>query len=593
MEKAEAAADGLRLGYILLAHEPHGHVAAVAQALLSADPTGLIFIHYDAKASAQEFAALRAILSDAPRAVVLERRAPSGWGQFGLVQACLNAFDAAFERGDPPDFFHLMSASCAPIQPIAAFKAFLADRRDLAFIESAGPDWIVGGLREERYTLYHLFNERAYRTAFYLFVQIQRLFRIRRRVPIPVAPRFGSQWWTLPRAFVMRLRAEIQQNRALLPFFRKTWVPDEMFFQTMVYLLHDTEKISGHSLTYYKFTNQGKPIVFYDDHLDFLKTQGFFFARKISGHAQALQAALWRRAAAPDTSPPPVERIGRKAPDYEARMRAQAAYPLPGQLFYGDQLADDVHGPIRALKHDFVVVWTLNGQADALMAALGEELCAVRYDSRCAAGPGPLRGEQAMLAVSPTLALVRRAAARRSRLIVLDTAAPLELIRALMSTERSGFVAAFPLPGQSRIWMPLLTLAGTAGFQPAADATPLMPTIELPGEAALDQFLEESWDHGHSDLLDEIRDKAQRRAAPRTPGAALNSERVDRLLVDAGPHLDTIVASVEAVATDAALTAELLAGLGRLEVGMAEAARLRLGAPRAALVALDQVEDAG
>lgn len=581
--KAEPKAAALRIGYVLLAHEPHGVVVEVVRALLAADPTGLVYVHYDAKAAPSEFERLRAALADAPRVVLLERRAASGWGQFGLVQACLNAFDAAFTRDDPPDFFHLMSASCAPIHPIAAFRAFLAERRDQAFIECEGPEWIVGGLREERYTLYHLFNERAHREAFYWFVQIQRLFRIRRRVPIPVAPRFGSQWWTLPRDFVIRLREEIGRNPALLPFFRKVWIPDEMFFQTMVYMLHNRDLVTGYNLTYYKFTNQGKPIVFYDDHLEFLKEQGFFFARKISPGAKALRAALWRRASAPDAAmQAPPERVGRKPPDYEARMRAQSAYPAPGRLFYGDQLADDVEGPIRALRREVVAVWTLDGQADALTAALAGEFRALRYEAGPpASGSGPLSAEAALRTISPTLAFATRAAREKAEILVLGVDAPLELLWKLQGSLRVSFVAAFPCLHRSWVWMPALTAAGATGFRREAENAmlPPPPSIDAPPEAALDELADAMFDWGFSQLLDDVRAKG--RLAP------------GRLVVDRAVERRPALERVEALVSEAALIAELEAGLSRLPPALAEAALRRVGLWQPRPIALERVGDVG
>ena len=60
-----------------------------------------------------------------------------------------------------------------------------------------------------------------------------------------------------------------------------------MVFQTYVHALVPTEAIAGFGLTHFQFTNRGKPVVFHDDHADYVRTLERFFVRKASPEATA------------------------------------------------------------------------------------------------------------------------------------------------------------------------------------------------------------------------------------------------------------------------------------------------------------------
>jgi hypothetical protein len=437
----------VRIAYILLAHEDRACVLATVRSLLAADPTGLVCLHYDAAAAQAEFTAIRDGLRGERRAIVLERRVTSGWGQFGLVEACLIAFDALLAHDPVPDFFHLMSVSCMPVRPIAAFKSFLASKPDMAFIECQGPTWIVGGLREERYTLFHLFNERRYRKAFYLFVQIQRLLRIARQPPLSVEPRFGAQWWTLPRSFVLALQAYLGRNPAVVPFFRKTWIPDELFFPTMVFVLTPEEQVSNHSMTFYQFTNQGKPIIFHDDQIEYVQNLNFFFARKIGPRAGSLRAALWRVAGAPTAQVP--ARIGCKTADYRIRMRERLTPPRPGALFFQSQQMDDLAGLVSALRRDIVVIAARQEDIPAIRGALDGCGRILAYRD------GATRADiAAPRCAPPALAFLVEAGLCESDILLLDTGAPPALVHALRQAPQLCFLTEAADPTHATTCMP-------------------------------------------------------------------------------------------------------------------------------------------
>ncbi len=64
----------------------------------------------------------------------------------------------------------------------------------------------------------------------------------------------GSQWCTLTTATWTKL-LELSRRRDVLKIFRTSWIPDEMFFQTLLATLN--VRHSNRNLTHYQFTDYG------------------------------------------------------------------------------------------------------------------------------------------------------------------------------------------------------------------------------------------------------------------------------------------------------------------------------------------------
>jgi hypothetical protein len=176
---------------------------------------------------------------------------------------------------------YLSSGSCLPLRPVAELVRYLDERPRTDFIESVTTEdvgWTIGGLNLERFTMRFPFSWRKQRRLFDTYVRLQRRVGLKRRVPAGIVPHLGSQWWCLTRQTLSAIldnpdRAEIDR------YFRHVWIPDESYFQTLVRQVSD--QVESRSLTLSKFDFQGKPHIFYDDHLQILRRSDCFVARKI------------------------------------------------------------------------------------------------------------------------------------------------------------------------------------------------------------------------------------------------------------------------------------------------------------------------
>jgi hypothetical protein len=279
------------IGYVILAHQDPHLVARLARLLLAND--GVVAIHYDLSTNPDDFATLRASLEDDADRIVWPKRVRVAWGEWSIVQATLNALEAIAASGASLDFVHLMSGTDYPIRPLAEFRDYLERHKGTEYIECAdmmSENWVKGGLTHERYQYRHYFNWKSHTAFFDRSWVLQRALGLKRSFPKGLRPHLGSQWFTLSWSSARAVLAA-GRDRRLTSFFRTVWIPDEMFIQSVIGSA-EVARPKGPILTLYQFTETGVPVVYCNDHAEYLARQPFFFARKISPHANRLRDAL-------------------------------------------------------------------------------------------------------------------------------------------------------------------------------------------------------------------------------------------------------------------------------------------------------------
>ncbi len=283
-----------------------------------------VVIHVDAAVPRKTYARFAEALSDMP-AIIFSKRFRCEWGTWGIVAASQAASELMLQTFDDVRHVYLASGSCLPLRPVEELTEYLADRPRTDFIESATTadvPWTVGGLDEERFTMRFPFSWKRQRFLFDKFVQIQRAVGFKRRIPKGLVPHMGSQWWCLTR---QTLTAILQgpDRREYDAYFRHVWIPDESYYQTLARQF--SVNIESRSLTLSKFDFQGKPHIFYDDHLQLLRRSDCFVARKIWPYANRLYEAFLTdpSGAMKRTEPNPgkIDRIFAKAVERRTRGR--------------------------------------------------------------------------------------------------------------------------------------------------------------------------------------------------------------------------------------------------------------------------------
>lgn len=277
----------VRIGVLMLVHEALDRAAEVARHW---NQSGCpVVIHVDSRVGATEYAALVAQLAGLD-GVHFDTRRRCEWGTWSLVEASQSASELMLRQHPDVTHVYLASGACLPLRPITDLRLYIKARPNTDFIESVAVEdvpWAKGGLDEERFTYTFPFAWKRRRTLFDAWVSVQRLLGRKRRLPGGIQPHLGSQWWCLTRQTLERIASDPRRGE-LIRYFRKVWIPDESYYQTLVRLYEC--KVESRSLTLSKFDFQGKPHIFYDDHIDLLRRSQSFVARKIWPDASGLYA---------------------------------------------------------------------------------------------------------------------------------------------------------------------------------------------------------------------------------------------------------------------------------------------------------------
>ena len=277
------------LGIVMLCHTALGRAAELARHWAASGCP--VVIHVDRRVPRDDIETMRRALADCPGIGFSERYACE-WGTWSLVAATLAATQQLL--ADHADVRHvcLVSGMCLPLRPVAELVAYLEEHSGTDFIESvttADVGWTVGGLNIERFTLRFPFSWRTRRRLFDRYVAVQRRIGWRRRIPHGIEPHLGSQWWCLTRKTLESILNAPDRSR-IERYFRRVWIPDESYFQSLA--RRYSTRLESRSLTLSKFDPQGRPFVFYDDHIELLRRSDCFVARKVWPGADRLFATF-------------------------------------------------------------------------------------------------------------------------------------------------------------------------------------------------------------------------------------------------------------------------------------------------------------
>ena len=325
----------MSLGVVMLVHEALERAEQLARHWSAAGCP--VVIHVDKQVKSREHTRFVNSLNDIDT-VRFSKRHRCEWGTWSLVAASQSASEKMLDEFPEVRHVYLASGSCLPLRPVAELKQYLEDRPQTNFIESVTTEdvpWTVGGLDSERFTLRFPFSWKKQRFLFDRYVRLQRRFKFKRKMPDGIVPHMGSQWWCLTRQTLSAI-LEDPDRETYDRYFSKVWIPDESYYQTLVRLY--SSNIESRSLTLSKFDFQGKPHIFYDDHLQLLRRSNCFVARKIWPRANRLYDTFLNAKAdvisTVEPNPGKIDRIFAKAVDRRTRGRAglymQSRFPHDG-----------------------------------------------------------------------------------------------------------------------------------------------------------------------------------------------------------------------------------------------------------------------
>ncbi len=265
----------IKLAYFILCHKAPEHVIRLINRLGAED--SFFVVHVDKRAASGVFETLRKFANGRPE-VYFSKRHRCYWGRFGIVRGTISCIQAAIQLEIPFDYAFLLSGQDYPIKTIAQIKALISRKPGCQFIETFPLDepnrWShdgpPGNSTNRVYFWTIWFRSR--------FVQIKG----KRKFPLGYRPYGGSQWWCLTKDCVTYLDTFIRNHSSFVRYFKMVFVPDEMFFQSILANSSYREKIESDDLRYADWQNPNplSPKTLETSDFENLKLSPKLFARK-------------------------------------------------------------------------------------------------------------------------------------------------------------------------------------------------------------------------------------------------------------------------------------------------------------------------
>jgi hypothetical protein len=259
----------MKIGYIITAHTLPEHLVRLVRRIASENAR--FFIHVDRRAPDEVMAVVERELGGRPD-VLLVPRHPVHWASFGPVRAALEGVHALLASGEPLDYGVLLTGQDYPLRSPDVIESTLADAGGRSFITFRAPE----GRFLRRLTRWHWHGTVVGRR-----VRLPNRFMpvtVRRTVPAGLTPYTGSAHWCLSRECLEHVAST---DPEVVRFFRRSAVPDESFFQTLLMSSPLADTLINDDLRYVDWSEGGaSPRVLTSYDLERMTRSSALFARK-------------------------------------------------------------------------------------------------------------------------------------------------------------------------------------------------------------------------------------------------------------------------------------------------------------------------
>jgi len=279
------AAD-LKIAYIILAHKNPEQVNLFLQQLLS-DEQADIYIHLDRNSADS----MTGKIMQNSRITITKKNVSCAWGDISLVDATLILLREVIDSGRAYDFICLRSGQ--DMMTGRGFKEYLDENREMNFFLLSE----IKRKSEEGAHFYLLYPQcmRKLYESLHPYRILRTLLRKLYGLGINVFPNKeefdnririfgGSQWFSMSMKMARYIVDYLDKNTWYYKAFRDVYIPDTIFFNTLVMNSPFKGEIINKSLTFQynrqicKVKNHPMTLV-YDD-IEEIESSGCYFARK-------------------------------------------------------------------------------------------------------------------------------------------------------------------------------------------------------------------------------------------------------------------------------------------------------------------------
>lgn len=296
----------MKINYIILAHKNSHQLKRLVTTLN--EKWVSFYIHLDINVDIKPF---QKALKDIPNTYFLNKieRKNGTWGDIGIVEATINALKKIL-ADNSEGYCILLSGQDYPLRSNENIQHFLSKNRNHNFITAFPlPNLHLdqGGMpRITRYKInksgkrgHFLFLPSIFEAEFYNKETLgklnflrksgkwQDIFQVvkKRKFPKDLKPYAGGQWWALNILTIKKILKFIENHPEYLEYHRYSLLPDEMFFQSIIiYLENSNLSEISNSLTYVNWERPLGPLPVTFNKVDFEElreaSKDHLFARK-------------------------------------------------------------------------------------------------------------------------------------------------------------------------------------------------------------------------------------------------------------------------------------------------------------------------
>lgn len=250
----------MKIAYCLLVHKNPRQVTRLLRSIQSKDD----FYYVNVFNGQSETRVWRQEIGKVDSSFHVSYKYGKSWGKLAVVQATLDAM-RYFSDCDY-DYFINLTGQCYPLRSIDGIKKALENQTS-AFMEAdkflfegfAGPDRIetihlknpVRVFRD--WTLNKVYRCKNFETRPFI-----RFRRLRSRLPYDLKPHGGSAYFCITRKHVQYILRFLKEHPKLLQFYKYSFGPDEMFFQTILANSEYRSEIVNDNLRYIDWSRRGQ-----------------------------------------------------------------------------------------------------------------------------------------------------------------------------------------------------------------------------------------------------------------------------------------------------------------------------------------------
>jgi Core-2/I-Branching enzyme len=258
----------LHIGYIVLAYKSPAQI----QRLLSRVGGGesSVVVHVDRIMDDDDYRELRRRAEQLGNVRFLDRTR-TYWGGFGLVRATMRAIDTLL-ADDAVEYAILLTGQDYPLRSAGEIERFLEAAGGRTFLHNSPLPYAAwgpgGGL--ERIEHWHLMRRRPHRVR----------LPWKRSLPADLVPFGGEAYWCLSRRAAEHVSRFVRTNPKVVRFFEHVFVPDELFFQTIVMNSELRHEVVNDTLHYVDWDAEPGPAILTSRDVPSMIDSGKLFARK-------------------------------------------------------------------------------------------------------------------------------------------------------------------------------------------------------------------------------------------------------------------------------------------------------------------------